>query len=575
MNYLYKTSKIIAAPLLLVTLASCEKEYTPVDYACDAAWMTTETNKHPKEYRMNLGSAISFMDASIGTISHQWIIEDGSEFMVDDFDIKNKDFVSQIDPTKGLTSKNVVESVYFGKVGMTKVTLVNSFYEWVKAHDANPVEAILGDNEWILTKEFAVDVYDVLKPSFKITHGETEITVGEDDDVKIEDKSTWKVIELGLGEKIRFEDLTTTDRPSGAKWDVPNSIQTSQSANYDPTDGSDPDSKIVEFSFNKMSPDAGFSGFGLTSQRIVPAMNVKKLIPVIVKIVASTEEFRVNTNEITLDPNNSNTIQLTANGPFGVCGANASSAFTVTVDLYGTTPTVIPVEKVEASAGGNKLNIVLTDKVYAGETVRIAYDGQGDIYSIDNRKLFDFAEITLPAVTGGSVLDPIINSFEKPQTAGFATIGWATLGGTFVTDGFLGVVDRPGGAIGVNQKAVKFDIKSNAHKAPYYITHAVAEEIPAGNYKLKLSVLLEAEGTGNWDKLIQIKTVPGATVIANMQLEAEDLGKWKTFEIDYNHKNTSTDKKIQIVIGKGTTETSGTIFYVDDLELVPVRPAAN
>ena len=279
--------------LLLSLVVGCEKDYVATDLTSDAAWFTSETNAHPEAYRMNIGDVVSFMDASQGCKSHTWSIEDGAKFMVDNFDIKADDYVSQIDPSKGSVSTNAVESVIFQKAGMTKVTLCNTFYEWVTAHDDNPVEAVLGDNEWVLTKEFDVDVYEDLKPAFKVyVGGEEKLTITADESVDINDMSTWQVLELGLGEDITFEDLTgrndqgeivtTGCRPAGAKWDVPKSAQTSITRNYDISDGSIAESTEVSFSFNSMKPEGGgeyFGNFSLTSQRSVPAQNSRKLIP--------------------------------------------------------------------------------------------------------------------------------------------------------------------------------------------------------------------------------------------------------------------------------------------------------
>lgn len=208
MNYLNikKYSALLSTFTCVLAMVSREKDYEPADFTSDAAWYTTETGKHTDAYRMNLGSTVSFMDASQGCKSHQWILEPGSKFMVDDFDVANKDYVNQIDPSKGSVSTNTVESVYFSEVGPTKVTLRNTFYDWVTSHDKQPVEAKLIGNEWVLVREFKIDVYDKLKPAFRVlVDGQEKCVVAEDELVNGADKSAWTTINLTLGQKLTFE----------------------------------------------------------------------------------------------------------------------------------------------------------------------------------------------------------------------------------------------------------------------------------------------------------------------------------------------------------------------------------
>ncbi len=587
-------------------MVGCKKDYVAADLTSDAAWFTSETNKHPDAYRMNLGSAVSFMDASQGCKSHQWILEDGSSFMVDDFDIKDKDYKGQIDPAKSSVSTNRIESVYFGKTGETKVTLRNTFYEWVTAHDNDdPVEAILQGDEWVLTREFKVNVYDVLRPAFHIydLDGNITKTVLPDDNFDINDKSTWVTLEVELGQKIKFKDLKDTkeptrpewDVPTGAVWSLPNSMQGSITCNYDESTG-DVNEPTVEFSFNKMSPAGGFSGFYMTSKRTTPQSSTKKLIPLIVKIKAAAGDFTVDTNSIAVSQDGL-TISFTSNCYFAAIDPSVKSDFALSVvGVNGKAIDGIKIAEVVPSGDMTKLNITLLDRVYPGEKLTLSYTGSA-IKSADDRDLETFS-VEDYTITGGSILDSKINSFEVID-GGYGTIGWATLGGTFIADGWIKQVDRPAGKTATNVKATRisyiedaFVDGKGAENISFYLSQAEAQYIPAGKYKINLSYYLEGvpvvENAKNKLK-IQVSKVPNKVALGDVEVpllatgstllgdgdEAAPLNEWKTATFEYTHPDNTWDKKLQITIlgtdKDGKLAMKGTIVYIDDLELIPVR----
>ncbi|MFR9564757.1 MAG: hypothetical protein SNG14_04415 [Rikenellaceae bacterium] len=371
-----------------------------------------------------------------------------------------------------------------------------------------------------------------------------------------------------------FEDLSNPEFPIGAtgsKWSVPNSVELTQSCNYDESEGAEIDDKVVDFTFNKMSPaSTGFTGFTMTSQRSKPVQSASKLIPIIVHIVPLDAEYKIEESACSVDTKSSNVVVISANGPIGAVDQGLESAFTASVvDASGN---VVPVtiESVKIASDINFLNVTLSDKLFAGDVATITYDATKEVTSVDNRKLKAFT--TAITAKGGSILNSEINSFEKTPNPGFQTIGWATLGGPiFVAQKWVSQVQRPEGAVAGNMKSILFDIPSNEVKAPYYITQSAPEVITAGKYIIKLSVYVSSESTGAWDGAIDIKTVTPAVVLKSVAVDLAKRDQWQDLEVEYTYAKDTADKKLQIITGKGTQDLTGAKFYIDDLELIPTR----
>ncbi len=75
-----KKNILIIIALITVVLVSCnDNEYTePVSFS-DVSWYNSLGPTAPREVAP--GKSISFMDLSVGALSHQWIIEKGNSFL--------------------------------------------------------------------------------------------------------------------------------------------------------------------------------------------------------------------------------------------------------------------------------------------------------------------------------------------------------------------------------------------------------------------------------------------------------------------------------------------------------------
>ena len=227
---------LLPCSIAAVLATSCRKEYEPLDKVSDLAWYTSETiNQGNSEYVVNVDTFISFIDASQGFTSHKWVIEEGSNFMIDDFDYKKPPIKNQVDPNKGLVSKNAAESIFFGTPGKTTVTLVDTFNEWATSHEKNPTQTVLEDGIWVLRKVFTVNVYAKPRPAFTVKKSDGTVLLNVlPDDVVSSDKSTWKNVEVEAGESLTFVNNTPNqefETVEGITWSVEGSVQKTSAAN--------------------------------------------------------------------------------------------------------------------------------------------------------------------------------------------------------------------------------------------------------------------------------------------------------------------------------------------------------
>ena len=271
----YIINSLIAAAMLSVV--GCKNDYDPMDTLCDVSWYTSETIKQSGVYKVNVDSFISFMDLSQGCLKHEWIIEEGSKFLKNDFNYKDGNLSSQVDENKGLVSTRQQESVFFAKPGMTKVVLRNVFSEWVRSNTSEPVEAVKEGDDWVLTKEFPIDVYGKLDPAVTVKKLDGTVVLDIEPGYEVsDDKEQWTKIELMAGDQLVFIDKEGGDRPDSRTWAVANRTYSDKEA-------------VVRFTNANT-----FSGFTISSSRKEPKANVRKIIPLVVTVKPCTDPFEID-----------------------------------------------------------------------------------------------------------------------------------------------------------------------------------------------------------------------------------------------------------------------------------------
>ncbi len=553
--------KALTALAVVPFMGSCEKEYVPVDTISDVAYFTSLSSSMKDEIKVNVGDFLSVMDASQGLLSHKWIIKEGSQFMIDDFDCESDEpFVNQVDPGKTLESDNLVESIYFGEAGLTSVRLYDTFAEKVQTHDAHAVEAVERDGAWLLDKTLSVDVYGIIKPEIKVlVNGEVKYTMKAGDAI---DMNKLTPIEVTIGQEVEFLDVTTYDRPDSRVWNIPESAQ-----------GTSADESAL-FSFNALGD---FSGFSVDVKRIAePVASVTAMIPVKISVVPSKEDFKVKTADLMLSTVDLNTIVVTANGAFQPILSDISSNFTATIAKADGTDVPVSVNKVEVDpSNAGALIVSMSELVYPGELVTLAYDGKAEIMSTDNRELFAFeASSVLNTNEGENVLTNIRTTFEGTQT--LQEMGWDTHQ-QLVNFNILVVTDRPD-ATDDNKRALLFDYNQAITVAPIYFQFKVGlndEPIEKGNYTMQYSIYM-VDDTNVGKFYIPWFSETGGPQFGQLGGQilwsADDVGKWVVKSMPIKVTTDGAHANIKMQLPPPQSVIGATKIYFDDFRIIKARP---
>lgn len=552
MKFKYIINSIIVATTLSVV--GCKDDYEPIDTVSDTSWYTSETIKQNGVYKVNIDTIITFFDLSQGCLKHEWIIEDGSKFMKDGFDSKKGNLSSQVDEGKGLVSNHTVESVFFGKAGITKVTLKNVFSEWVKSNTTDAVEAVEDGNNWVLTKEFPIDVYGHLDPALTIKKTDGTVILDLKSGYEIpENKDEWTKVELTAGDKLIFVDNGGGDRPDTRIWAIANKTYNDKEAS-------------VRFA----NPNT-FSGFAITSSRTEPKANIRKLIPLTVTVKPCTDPFEIDFSSSYVDAKSPDLIVLQAkNGAFQIASGVADN-FKVNIG----NDTEIKVLDVMIDDNDNSiLKLKLEEKVFPDETVSVSYNpGDNKIVATNgNRELQIFADKEIKnnymgesVITGNAIK---LCGFEFPY------------GGSYWADNqSLKYCSLSGDRYYEGAQSLKVDINSTLSNQIFFMqTEPKFFKIEPGNYKLMHYIYVEKAGSDLAGKPYSMYSMS-----ANKEQHDENgtllqfkfpekTGEWvlNTMIVNYTANDIKNGKiGYKFVFPKETPQ--GSVFYIDNINLIKLR----
>lgn len=535
---------LLPCSIAAVLATSCRKEYEPLDKVSDLAWYTSETiNQGNSEYVVNVDTFISFIDASQGFTSHKWVIEEGSNFMIDDFDYKKPPIKNQVDPNKGLVSKNAAESIFFGTPGKTTVTLVDTFNEWATSHEKNPTQTVLEDGIWVLRKVFTVNVYAKPRPAFTVKKSDGTVLLNVlPDDVVSSDKSTWKNVEVEAGESLTFVNNTPNqefETVEGITWSVEGSVQKTSAANE------------AAFTFNVPSEE-GYSEHSLAARRVEkPVANVKKSIPLVIKVVKSSKPFEVDTKSgmSTVDIRTIN-IKISSGALASIAtDEKLRSSFTVKCGSE-----IIPVSSVTADANGTKLKISLSAPLSEGALVKVYYDGTGGIESMDGRSLEGF-EISVPNTVTSNLIPKSVSGFEVGGTTPREN-GWMV---DNKNTGASAVVTAD--PVNTTNKALKI-VSGTANDK--YVSFQLANLLDIDGGKFKVSLMVYTDQAIN-DAQIKVQKNGANPLEKISDLNVTSTGTWTKITSEFD---TGTDKvtNLQLFFPAGKLPVNSKIYF-DDIKL--------
>lgn len=408
-------ASLVAASLMI----SCqESPYEPIDSLSDLTWVTSvyPGNENCKA----VGDHISFIDASVGCLSHEWILDEGCRFMINDFDDKSDDLSQYIDPDKGKSSSDDTVHIYFESAGKKTITLKNTFAEEVSFNGTPDGLKIYEDVEsgcWVAEKIFLIDVYGTIVPKFEVYREvedgagalEWEMVVMNDDPlIKSE-------ITINVGDRVKFVDVTTEGSVNEWSWFVPNA------AGGD-TDSFTHNSQAAEVTFTNVGT---FSNARLTATRnlgsdsYLPNAYAIVNIPLTVNVEKSTAPLTIKeTVAPALNSADKSIIQVSLSSGVSSLSADAGDEFVVTVNNVESNVVdhVVAVESVAINDENNTiLDLKLSERLYDNDTSTISYTGAtGKIISESDTDLaaFETRDVAMPAPTS------LISEENYPQ-AGF------------------------------------------------------------------------------------------------------------------------------------------------------------
>ena len=405
-----KIMLLLWIPLLIV---GCTDLIEQSNNFSDASWYTSETKKHATDslYNIKINNFISFMDVSQGALTHEWIIEDGNVFLNDKFDINNVG-PSDFNLAQGTRSEAVIAHVYFKKQGRNKVILRNTFKDYVKFNGKNTsYEAKKVGDVWVFEREFYVEVYGNMSPLFEVRNSNGTVLLRDTGATTNANQSSWKSIEIEVGDKLTFVDLTTQDRPSGRTWTVNGSMQ--------PTSTMD----VAEFEFLRIGT---FTQSTIVSRRNIigiPTAETQKFIPLNIVVKGTNKPYTLYgkisqsaSTDITFSTYGEVSTEsnfTAAINDFTVHVKNDSALFDQNISIQS-----IKINSLNPTA----LDIKLNGQIYNTDLITVTYNGNS-IKSKDNRFLQNFTNEIVVMKYEKNLCNPVLCGFETIGTTS-PFVGW-------------------------------------------------------------------------------------------------------------------------------------------------------
>ena len=390
-----KNIKIIISILCIAMLWTCSddeyQDYTAPDELSDVVWLIGLDNNSQDPFSINAETNLSFLDLSQGVVSHEWIIENGNNFLKEGFD-NNDSLPAFIDGDAGLSITKPKAHVLFNNSGLNKVRLLDKFNKPVSyTSSQGTLHAVQEDNLWVIDTTFTFDVYANLNPAFKVYQDGTEIlSVTEADMPSIDDIDSWPTVDVEAGTALSFEDLSAIGRPNGRSWRFPEGTPNQVGG------------VTANVSFFQLGTFTG----AMRSFRVapLPTSNVTKVIPLKVNVIPSSQPFVFSGQ---LKEDETEVISFQVNGqlvPFSGQEAN----FTVNVNnaASGFINQNIPVQVASVSTENSTfLELTLAQPIYNSDVITVSYNNTTDgIRSTDTRVLQSFGPENVQVHFGGNIL---------------------------------------------------------------------------------------------------------------------------------------------------------------------------
>jgi hypothetical protein len=564
-----KNIKFIAFFFCLLLLWSCNddqyKEYTAPNELADVSWLIGFDQYAQNKTWINQDTSLSFFDLSQGTVSHEWSIEEGNNFLKEGFS-KSDDLNSFIDADAGLSSDNAKAHIFFRNEGINKVRLINKFNSPVTYRASSGIKTSVKEGDYyVIDTTFVFDVYAHLQPAFRVLKGTEEVLrVAATDVPNIADESTWPVVEIEAATALTFEDLTTVGRPNGRSWFANDGVP-SQTGGV-----------IANIKFYKLGT---FNVGSFRSLRLneLPKETVDKIIPLKVKVVKSSQPFIYDG---ALTENEEEIISFRVNGEVeSILGEESNFTVNVTNAAAGFGPTAISVLSASINpTDATFINLQLSQPIYNSDVVSISYNSTGNLKSADDRVLESFTDKIVQMHYGNNILPAKGHaSFEETDGASNNAYAFKYFVGAnnYRSDGGL-VYERTtgkfaatdGGVASMKYSTLASDPVPNANLWSFGM--AISDDIPEGTYRMSYMIWIDPSTT-----LKTFRTEWNKPDFTRQLWDIENVEKGKWVKIT----NTFTTKLIPDGVRhtfrphaqENAGVTGAQLLWIDDFQLVKIE----
>ena len=544
----------IISVLILTFITSCDdSEYqAPYGDFSSLSWTTTE-GFEDADYVSALNNYIGFRDVSKNALTHSWSIPTDTNLLNGNFNAEQDTIYTNFVGAAGpLDSSEKLINVIFRNPGIKEIALRNTFKDSV-------TESVLTNGVWVVNKIFTVNVFDDVKPMFKIMKGTDEVlTVSEADMPSEADAASWPTVIVEAGEQLTYIDLTTTGDPDARTWSFNGGAMDMSGA------------ETVNLSYNGLG---NFTAGSITSKRndaAKPDGEATKLIPLKIEVVPSSQPFVLN-GMITED---SEVISLNVTGEIETLTGEEGNFTVHVVNTAAGFDQNIPVQSATVnSSDATQIDLVLSAPIYNSDVITVEYTA-GNIGSVDFRVLESFTATNVllhrsDNIITGAGLD--WTGYEVEATTGnFLKKGYAEgywVGNTNVP--FLNLT-RTTALSNSGASSMKYESPSGVTTVKLqgsWFTHGAKSTfaiatLPAGDYDVSYMVYLEPGNT-----MLAFETEVQGGVLTTWDISTLPRGQWVEVKNTINIATALTNKKFDLIINASDNVgvTGEQIMYFDDL----------
>lgn len=570
---------ILIISVLLATV-SCEvddyeklSDFSKAELFTPSIYNLTETNIG-NVVPISINDFSSISDASQGVISRTWTIEEGAHYLTSNFTRKDSlNLEPFIDTTLNLTNSDDIIHVLFQNQGETTVTLKNTFNKEVSFLGLNSVENENG--LWDLTTTLTYDVYADLNTEATVSNTdetETYSTLTAAMTPSLDDTSGFDVITIEAGSSLTFTDATTIGRPSGRTWDFEGGTP----------DTSDEVKTVV--AYNRL----GDYTATLTSIRDKKGTNLNatkqtKVLPVIIKVIPSSQPFVISDNASALNDNNdtagTNIISFSTNGEIETF-SGAESDFTVNVVNGAFNETFTVTSAKISNSDATMIELTLDQPILNSDTVTLSYTGTS-IKSIDSRTLEMFTDTPVQPLNLNMLTNASNPGFENASdnerhanAQGYTLFvgGGNSLDGAKNDDGSL-FIARSTDMASEGTASLKFNAVLPFETGVGFVslsnTLLSNSAIPAGDYKLTFDVFIEDGSDYNAIFNVIQQGNPRTELVP---FDAPGTGQWFTVVREFNNSSTLGGNLIFNFRDQDNSGITGRqVFYIDNIQVISLE----